>query len=132
MFVNVIDAHQRAGEGGDFPERDEERFMDLPFRVNKDSAKEENETSGGEHCGYYQLDVNLHNARYFSKFGANICRFLRISVGILPNTCYGGRFLRKILRICSSERLNRSPNSRYIFITGILPYNSPAACRIRA
>ena len=40
LFVDVVDAHQRAGEGGDFPERDEERFMDLAFGVNEDSAEQ--------------------------------------------------------------------------------------------
>ena len=45
LLVDVVDAHQRAGEGGDFPERDEERFMDLSFGVDKDSAEEEDEAA---------------------------------------------------------------------------------------
>lgn len=40
LLVNVVDAHQRAGEGGYFPERDEERFMDLSFGVDKESAEQ--------------------------------------------------------------------------------------------
>ena len=53
LLVNVVDAHQRAGEGGDFPERDEERFMDLAFGVNEDSAEEEDEAAKGQNCGSY-------------------------------------------------------------------------------
>ena len=40
LFVNVINAKQSTGEGGDFPERDEERFMDLAFGVDEDSAEQ--------------------------------------------------------------------------------------------
>jgi len=62
LLVNVVDAHQRAGEGGYFPERDEERFMDLAFGVNEDAAEEEDETAKGQNCGSYELDVgSLHS-----------------------------------------------------------------------
>ncbi len=40
FLVDVVDAHQRAGEGSYFPERDEERFMDLAFGVDEDSAEQ--------------------------------------------------------------------------------------------
>ena len=59
LFVDVVDAHQRAGEGGYFPERDEERFMDLAFGVNKDSAKEQEEAAKTEDGSRYELDVRL-------------------------------------------------------------------------
>jgi len=62
LFVNVVDAHQRAGEGGYFPERDEERFMDLAFGVNEDTTEEEDEAAKGQNCSSYELDVgSLHS-----------------------------------------------------------------------
>ena len=65
LFVDVVDAHQRAGEGGDFPERDEERFMDLAFGVNEDTTEEEDEAAKGQNCGSYELDVELHRTCEF-------------------------------------------------------------------
>ena len=59
LLVDVIDAHQRAGEGGYFPERDEERFMDLAFGVDEDSAEEEDEAAKTEDGCRYELDVRL-------------------------------------------------------------------------
>ena len=55
LFVDVVDAHQRAGEGGDFPERDEERFMDLSLRIDEDAAKEEDESADGKYKGGDEL-----------------------------------------------------------------------------
>ena len=65
FLVDVVDAHQRAGEGGYFPERDEERFMDLAFGVNEDSAEEEDEAAKGQNCGSYELDVEVMFHRLF-------------------------------------------------------------------
>ena len=65
FLVDAVDAHQRAGEGGDFPERDEERFMDLAFWVDEDSAEEEDETAKGQNCGCYELDVEVMFHRLF-------------------------------------------------------------------
>ena len=48
FFIDVVDAHQRAGEGSYFPERDEERFMDLAFGVDEDTAEEEYESAKTE------------------------------------------------------------------------------------
>ena len=75
--VDVIYSHQRAGEGGDFPERDEERFVDLSFGVDEDSAEEKYETSEGEDSGCQKLQVETHNVG-FERNRMQICtRFWR-------------------------------------------------------
>ena len=90
LFVDVVDAHQRAGEGGYFPERDEERFMDLAFGVNEDSAEEEDEAAKGQNCGCDYLNVIFHCCCFknktkgrntfwlFSKSGANMPTILAV------------------------------------------------------
>ena len=59
--IDVIYSHQRAGEGGDFPERDEERLVDLSLGVNEDPAEQKYDASEGEDSGCQKLQVETHN-----------------------------------------------------------------------
>ena len=51
FLIDVVDAHEGAGEGGDFAEGYEEGFVDLALGVDKDAAIEHYETTDGEDGG---------------------------------------------------------------------------------
>ena len=53
LFVIVIYSKQTTSEGGCFSEGYKERFMDLAFGVNEDSAEEEDEAAKGQNGGSY-------------------------------------------------------------------------------
>lgn len=59
MFVCIVDAKQRAGKGGDLTEADEERLVDLSFRVDERAAEEENEPAQTEDGGCDELYVDV-------------------------------------------------------------------------
>ena len=59
VFVGVIDAEQCACEGGDLAKADEERFMDLSFRLDEDPAEKQDHASDGEQRGCEQLYVRV-------------------------------------------------------------------------
>ena len=48
VFVNIVYPHQCAGEGGYFPERDEDGFVYLSFGCDECTAEEQYETSKRE------------------------------------------------------------------------------------
>ena len=59
VFVRVVDSEQRSGKGCDFSKADEERFMDLSLRVDKDSAVEHDHSSDREDGCCKQLYVRM-------------------------------------------------------------------------
>ena len=65
VFVNIVNPHQCAGEGGYFPERDEDGFMYLSFGCDERAAKEQDETSERENRGCYELDISAHSCGIF-------------------------------------------------------------------
>ena len=56
FLVDVVDAHEGAGEGGYFAEGYEEGFVDLALGVDKDSAIEHYEATYTEDGGGEELD----------------------------------------------------------------------------
>ena len=71
MFVRIVDAKQRSCEGGDLTEADEERFVDLSFRVDERAAEEEDEPAQTEDGGCDELEFNFHivkNYQYYHYF----------------------------------------------------------------
>jgi hypothetical protein len=48
MFVGIINPEQCSGEGSDFSESDEERFMDLSLRFDINAAVEHDHSSDGK------------------------------------------------------------------------------------
>ena len=65
LFIDVVDPHQRAGEGGYFPERDEDGFVYLPFWCNESTTEEQDETSDREEGGCQKLQIETHNVGGF-------------------------------------------------------------------
>ena len=65
LFIDVVDPHQRAGEGGYFPERDEDGFVYLSFWCDKGTTKEQDETSDREEGGCQKLQIETHNVGGF-------------------------------------------------------------------
>ena len=70
--VGVIYAHDGTGEGGDLSEADEQRLMDLPFGVDKDSAEQHRQSSDGEDCRGQKLYVEAFFHMRFLKSGAKV------------------------------------------------------------
>jgi hypothetical protein len=56
FLVDVVDAHEGAGEGGYFAEGYEEGFVDLALGVDEDSAIEHYEATYTEDGGGEELD----------------------------------------------------------------------------
>ena len=59
MLVRVVYSEQRAGKGCDFSKADEERFVDLSLRVDKDSAVEHDHSPYREDGCRKQLYVDF-------------------------------------------------------------------------
>ena len=57
FFIGVINSEDRSGESGDLSESYEERFVNLPERVDIDAAEEHDEPPDGEHRSGDELDV---------------------------------------------------------------------------
>ena len=70
FLINVVDAHEGAGEGGDFAEGYEEGFVDLALGVDEDAAIEHYEAADTEEGGGEELDsefvFHIFVVRYFS------------------------------------------------------------------
>ena len=65
VFVRIIYPEQCPGERGDLTEADEERFMDLSLRVDKDAEVEHDHSSNGEDRSRKELYVQImfHGAK---------------------------------------------------------------------
>ena len=59
MLVRVVYSEQRSGKSSDLAEADEERFMDLSLRVDKDSAVKHDHSSDREDGCRKQLYVRM-------------------------------------------------------------------------
>ncbi len=66
VFINIIDTKQRACEGGDLSEADEEGLVDLSLRVNEDTAEEHDQSSKGEDSGSEELYVAVVVHRFLN------------------------------------------------------------------
>ena len=56
FLIDVVDAHEGAGEGGDFAEGYEEGFVDLALGVDEDATKEHYQAAYTEEGGGEELD----------------------------------------------------------------------------
>ena len=56
FFIDVVDAHEGAGEGGYLAEGYEEGFVDLALGVDEDAAIEHYQAAEGEDSGGEELD----------------------------------------------------------------------------
>ena len=55
MFIHVIYSEESPGESGGFAEGYEERGVDLPLRVDEDTAEEKNQSTCRKDKGGYEL-----------------------------------------------------------------------------
>ena len=62
MLVRIVDSEQRSGESGDLAETDEERFVDLPLRLDEDPAVKHDHSSNREYgcCDELYVGVVFH------------------------------------------------------------------------
>ena len=69
MLVRVVYSEQRSGKSSDLAEADEERLMNLPLRVDKDSAVKHDHSSDREDGCRKQLYVDFlfHAAKVVQK-----------------------------------------------------------------
>ncbi len=49
LFVDVVDAEQRTGEGRNFSESDQQRFMNLPIGFNEHAAEQHDQSPGWQY-----------------------------------------------------------------------------------
>ena len=72
VFVRVVYSEQRAGKGCDLSEADEERLMNLPLRVDEDSAVKHDHSSDREDGCRKQLYVRMVFHRLILKSAAKV------------------------------------------------------------